>query len=173
MNLEIVGTYAQTELGHGTFIRGLETTARRRSKEEFIVHSPTLTATKLARRIGKTATHAIVMARLFVPSSSSSSPSSVGPVFRIKTYAFVVQIRSTKDHLPLPGVQCGDIGDKMGYNAVDNGFLRFDHVRIPKDAMLMALESFRRRTYIPPPVKKAYGTMVFVRSDIVMNAAYT
>jgi acyl-CoA oxidase len=27
MNLEIIGTYAQTELGHGTFVRGLETTA--------------------------------------------------------------------------------------------------------------------------------------------------
>ena len=26
-NLDIMGTYAQTELGHGTFIRGLETTA--------------------------------------------------------------------------------------------------------------------------------------------------
>ena len=27
-------------------------------------------------------------------------------------------------------------------------------------------------THVPPPVKKAaYGTMVFVRSDIVMNAA--
>ena len=25
--LKIVGTYAQTELGHGTYIRGLETTA--------------------------------------------------------------------------------------------------------------------------------------------------
>lgn len=27
MGLEIIGTYAQTELGHGTFVRGLETTA--------------------------------------------------------------------------------------------------------------------------------------------------
>jgi hypothetical protein len=26
-NLSIIGTYAQTELGHGTFVRGLETTA--------------------------------------------------------------------------------------------------------------------------------------------------
>jgi hypothetical protein len=26
-NLNIIGTYAQTELGHGTFVRGLETTA--------------------------------------------------------------------------------------------------------------------------------------------------
>lgn len=26
-SLRIIGTYAQTELGHGTFVRGLETTA--------------------------------------------------------------------------------------------------------------------------------------------------
>jgi hypothetical protein len=25
--VQIIGTYAQTELGHGTFVRGLETTA--------------------------------------------------------------------------------------------------------------------------------------------------
>lgn len=25
--LKVIGTYAQTELGHGTFVRGLETTA--------------------------------------------------------------------------------------------------------------------------------------------------
>ena len=44
----------------------------------------------------------------------------------------------------------------MGYNAVDNGFLRFDHVRIPKDAMLMAHSKvLDDGTYIPPPVKKA------------------
>ncbi|CAL6351701.1 unnamed protein product [Bathycoccus prasinos] len=176
VNLEIVGTYAQTELGHGTFIRGLETTCTYDvRKKEFIVHSPTLTATKWwPGGLGKTATHAIVMARLFVPSSSSSFASHSEPVFSDKgIHAFVVQIRSTKDHLPLPGVQCGDIGDKMGYNAVDNGFLRFDHVRVPKDAMLMGHSKvLDDGTYVPPPVKKAaYGTMVFVRSDIVMNAA--
>ena len=27
MGLKVIGTYAQTELGHGTFVRGLETTA--------------------------------------------------------------------------------------------------------------------------------------------------
>jgi len=112
VNLEIVGTYAQTELGHGTFIRGLETTCTYDvRRKEFIVHSPTLTATKWwPGGLGKTATHAIVMARLFVPSSSSSNSE---PAFSDKgIHAFVVQIRSTKDHLPLPGVQCGDIGDK-------------------------------------------------------------
>jgi len=44
---EIIGTYAQTELGHGTFLRGLETTAVfDRERDEFILHSPTLTSMK-------------------------------------------------------------------------------------------------------------------------------
>ncbi|KAG6460357.1 hypothetical protein O3G_MSEX011937 [Manduca sexta] len=46
-NLDIIGTYAQTELGHGTFVRGLETTATYDPKtKEFILNSPTLTAYK-------------------------------------------------------------------------------------------------------------------------------
>ena len=46
-NMEMIGTYAQTELGHGTFIRGLETTATYDEKtEEFIINTPTLTAFK-------------------------------------------------------------------------------------------------------------------------------
>ncbi|KAK7069628.1 Acyl-coenzyme A oxidase (Acyl-CoA oxidase), partial [Halocaridina rubra] len=47
MKGEIIGTYAQTELGHGTNVRGLETTATYDEKtQEFVLHSPTLTATK-------------------------------------------------------------------------------------------------------------------------------
>ena len=46
-NCEIIGTYAQTELGHGTFLRGLETTATYDERtKEFVLHSPTLTAYK-------------------------------------------------------------------------------------------------------------------------------
>lgn len=37
----------QTELGHGTFVRGLETTATYDpNTEEFILHSPTLSSYK-------------------------------------------------------------------------------------------------------------------------------
>lgn len=46
-NYKILGTYAQTELGHGTYIRGLETTATFNEKsQEFILHSPTLSSYK-------------------------------------------------------------------------------------------------------------------------------
>lgn len=45
--LEIIGTYAQTELGHGTFVRGLETTATYDvATQQFVIHSPTLSSTK-------------------------------------------------------------------------------------------------------------------------------
>ena len=64
-NLEIVGTYAQTELGHGTFIRGLETTATYDPKaEEFVLHSPSLSAFKWwPGGLGKTADHAVASSK--------------------------------------------------------------------------------------------------------------
>ena len=176
VNLEIVGTYAANGVGPRDVHQRIgDDVYVRRSKEGVHRALADVDCDKMvAGRIRENGGDAIVMARLFVPSSSSSFASHSEPVFSDKgIHAFVVQIRSTKDHLPLPGIQCGDIGDKMGYNAVDNGFLRFDHVRVPKDAMLMGHSKvLDDGTYVPPPVKKAaYGTMVFVRSDIVMNAA--
>lgn len=45
---KIIGAYAQTELGHGTFVRGLETTATYdATTKEFVIHSPTITAYKV------------------------------------------------------------------------------------------------------------------------------
>lgn len=163
VKLECIGTYAQTELGHGTYLRGLETTATYDERnEEFAIHSPTLTSTKWwPGGLGKTSTHAVVMARLFTKGVDHG------------VHPFVVQIRNNQNHEPLPGCTIGDIGNKMGYNAVDNGFLRFDHVRVPRRAMLMGHSRVETDgTYVPPPVAKvSYGTMVFIRSDIVMNAA--
>ena len=49
---------------------------------------------------------------------------------------FMVPIRSLENHKPLPGVSVGDLGTKLGYNSMDNGFLSFDKVRIPRTDML-------------------------------------
>jgi alkylation response protein AidB-like acyl-CoA dehydrogenase len=49
----LIGTYIQTELGHGTFVRGLETTATYdKSTREFIINSPTLTSIKFWPGLG-------------------------------------------------------------------------------------------------------------------------
>lgn len=45
--MSIIGAYAQTELGHGTFVRGLETTAEYDPEtEEFVVNTPQLSSMK-------------------------------------------------------------------------------------------------------------------------------
>ena len=52
-------------------------------------------------------------------------------------HAFMVPIRDMVTHQPLPGVEVGDIGPKIGMDDVDNGFLRLTDVRIPRTNMLM------------------------------------
>ncbi len=42
---------------------------------------------------------------------------------------------------PCPGVVIEDMGHKMGCNGVDNGKLRFEHVKVPRDALLDAFSS--------------------------------
>ena len=36
----------------------------------------------------------------------------------------------------MPGIKCGDLGPKMGYNDKDNGWLTFDNVRVPGSQLL-------------------------------------
>lgn len=111
-NYEIIGCYAQTELGHGSNVRGLETTATWNSDDKtFTLHSPHLTASKWwIGSLGRTANYAVVMAQLMIDGKS------YGP------HPFVVHIRDLKTHEPLENVHVGDIGPKFGYNTMDNGF---------------------------------------------------
>ncbi|KAI9486768.1 MAG: hypothetical protein EXX96DRAFT_496878 [Benjaminiella poitrasii] len=162
---EIIGCYAQTELGHGSNVRGLETTSTYHPETQtFELHSPTLTSAKWwIGGLGTAANHAIVMARLI------SNGKDYGP------HPFIVQIRNLENHEPLEGVTIGDIGPKFGFNTVDNGFILFDHFHVPHIAMLAQYSRIDKVTgeYITPPNSKlTYGTMVFVRANIVLESRY-
>ncbi|XP_071960149.1 peroxisomal acyl-coenzyme A oxidase 1-like [Antedon mediterranea] len=156
---KIIGTYAQTELGHGTYLGGLETTATYdASNQEFVLNSPTLTSMKWwPGGLGLSCNYAVLLAQLVIQGKK------YGP------HAFLVQIRSLHNHQPLPGRQMGDIGLKWDYSTVDNGFLRLDNVRIPRDQMLM------KYTKVAPDgtysttgnIKVTYGTMISVRLTII------
>ncbi|XP_044530329.1 peroxisomal acyl-coenzyme A oxidase 1 isoform X1 [Gracilinanus agilis] len=161
--LQIIGTYAQTEMGHGTHLRGLETTATYDPKtQEFVLNSPTVTSIKWwPGGLGKTSNHAIVLAQLYTK----------GECYGL--HAFIVPIREIGTHKPLPGIIVGDIGPKFGYDEMDNGYLKMDNCRIPRENMLMKYAQVKPDgTYVKPLSNKlTYGTMVFVRSFLVGEAA--
>ena len=161
-NYDIIGCYAQTEMGHGTYVRGLETTATYDpEKQEFVVHSPTLTSTKWwPGGMGVNATHGIVPAKLITKGEDKG------------IHNFIIQLRSLSNHHPMEGITIGDIGPKFGSDEVDNGFLRFDHVRIPRESMLMRYSQvLPDGTYIRSKSDKlTYGTMVTVRTGLAYAA---
>ncbi|XP_013116938.2 probable peroxisomal acyl-coenzyme A oxidase 1 [Stomoxys calcitrans] len=159
--LQIGGAYAQTELGHGTFVRGLETRADfDRDTDEFVLNTPTITAYKWwPGGLGHSANYCIVAANLYI----DNEPKGLA--------MFMVPLRDMETHMPLPGIDVGDIGKRMGFAGVNNGFLGLKDVRIPRTNMLMRHSQVHRDgTFVQSPVPVlTYFTMVFVRCLIVRN----
>ena len=155
-NYDIIGCYAQTELGHGSNVRGIETTATWNSdRKTFTLHSPSLTSSKWwIGSLGKAANHAIVMAQLKMGNKS------YGP------HLFIVQIRDLNTHQPLERIHVGDIGPKFGFNTMDNGFLLFDQVEIPHGNMLArysSVDPITSKYSKPNNPSLVYGTLTWVR----------
>lgn len=169
-----IGCYAQTELAHGSNVRGIETTATYHpSTDTFILHTPTPTATKWwVGGLGKTATYAIVVARLILPSEAKYQ--DYGP------HPFHMQIRDLLTLKPLDGIEIGDIGPKVGFVPVDNGYMRFNNVKIPRSSLLGKFsrvevdERTKSIKYIPPVhPQAAYGSMMSARALIVRSEYLT
>merc|ERR1719253_271930 len=89
------GAYAQTELGHGSNVRGLETTATfDKDTDEFVIHSPTLTSLKWWPTAMYTCTHGVVMAQLIIHGRNYGF------------HGFMVQFRDDEGRC-MPGVEIG------------------------------------------------------------------
>lgn len=157
----IVGCYAQTELGHGSNVRGLETTATFiRETDEFEIHSPSLRAIKWwPGALARTANYGVVYARLIIDGKDYG------------VHNFMVQLRDLDTHETMPGITCGDIGAKIGFNNVDNGYCKFHHVRIPRENMGMRLAivdrdgKYRKNRKVPQAL--LYFTMLQTRMEFV------
>jgi acyl-CoA oxidase len=113
-----------TELGHGSNVAALETTATLdTTTDEFIINTPTTTATKwFIGGAAESATHSTVFANLIIN----------GKKYGVKP--FVVPVRDPETFKMYPGVDIGDCGAKMGRNGIDNGWMTFSDVRIPRYA---------------------------------------
>ncbi|HYC84140.1 MAG TPA: acyl-CoA dehydrogenase [Chryseosolibacter sp.] len=123
--LALPGCFAMTETGHGSNVRGLETTATYdHTRRSFIINTPGPNAEK--EFIGNAALHgrmATVFAKLLIEGKDYG------------VTAFLVPLRD-EDGRNLPGIAIADCGRKMGLNGVDNGKISFDSVVIPYDNML-------------------------------------
>jgi len=93
-NYDIHGCYAQTELGHGSDVQRLETTATFDPEtDEFVLNSPTPSSTKWwPGELGRFANYALVFAKMIIDGNDYG----ISP--------FLVQIRSLETHKWMPGV---------------------------------------------------------------------
>ncbi|KAF9991889.1 fatty-acyl coenzyme A oxidase [Entomortierella chlamydospora] len=158
----MVGCFAMTELGHGSNVAGLETTATfDEAADQFIIHTPTITATKWwIGGAAHSATHCVVFAQLIVRGK------------RYGTKSFVVQLRDTRTYTLMPGINIGDIGKKMGRDGIDNGWIQFTNVRIPRTNMLMKHTKVSRAGEVkePPMAQLTYGALIQGRVAMVVDS---
>ena len=154
-----MGTYAQTELGHGSNVAALETTATLdKATDEFVIHSPTITSAKYwPGDLGRMSSHAVIFARLIIDGTDYG----VQP--------FRVELRNPENWQHRPGVSTGDLGPKFGYTSKDNGWAMFNQVRIPRTNMLMGLCEVNKEgefTLKGDP-RVLYSVMMYIRMLII------
>ena len=161
-SLKMTGCYAQTELGHGSFVQGVETTATfDKATQEFVINTPTITATKFwPGDMSKMSNHAVVFAKLIID----------GKAYGV--HAFMMQTRNLETWELLPGIECGDIGPKFGYNSKDNGYMLFKNVRVPRTNMLKRFAEVTEegKIVIKSDMRRLYGIMLETRVWIAGNS---
>lgn len=143
-SLENMGCFCFTELGYGNNAPKMETTATYdKKRKEFVINSPTTMSQKFWITNGAChANYAVVFAQTIVNKKNEGVNS------------FIVQIRGD-DKKPCRGVMIEDMGWKLGLNGIDNGRLAFDHVRIPREAMLNAFNDVNENGEFISDIPKA------------------
>ncbi|KAF4016013.1 hypothetical protein G4228_008258 [Cervus hanglu yarkandensis] len=118
------GMFAMTERGHGSNVRGIQTEATFDfSAQEFVINTPCKDAEKMYIGNAMYGNYAAVFAQLIINGRSQ------GP------HCFIVPVRDEHGRLH-PGVTVVDMMHKEGLHGVDNGILRFDNIRIPRENLL-------------------------------------
>ncbi|WP_193103379.1 acyl-CoA dehydrogenase [Brachybacterium sp. FME24] len=125
MSLTIPGAFAMTEIGHGSDVQSLATTATYDpTAEEWVIHTPFRAAWKeFLGNAALDAKAATVFARLITKGVDHG------------VHCFYVPVRDGDGTL-LPGVRSEDDGPKGGLNGIDNGRLAFQQVRVPRTNLL-------------------------------------
>jgi acyl-CoA oxidase len=164
-SLELPGCFAMTETAHGSNVQHVQTTATYDAERgEFVINTPSDDDSK--DYIGNAACHgrmAAVFAQLVVGEEGHG------------VHVFLVPLRDD-DGSVCEGVRIEDCGEKMGLNGVDNGRIWFDHVRVPRDALLDRYGSVDESGRYESPIENAnrrFFTMLgaLVQGRVCISAA--
>ncbi|KAL4446654.1 hypothetical protein ABPG74_005592 [Tetrahymena malaccensis] len=131
--------YCSAELAHGSDLNSVQTEAHYDEKtDEFIINTPHPGATKWwIGDYGKLATHAIVFSQLFVNK------------VRQGVAAFLIPIRNTSQQAQLlPGIEVGDVETKHAGAQNDNGFVKFNQLRVTKESLLQRYITLNKKGQI-------------------------
>ena len=169
MSLDLLGCFAMTEIGQGSDVQNLETTATFDAETgEFVVNTPTPSAEKAyignAARDGRLAA---VFAQLVTVEN--------GEELRHGVHCLLVPIRDEAGDV-MPGVTITDHGHKGGLLGVDNGRIRFDEVRVPREALLNRFGSVDEQGRYSSPIDSVgarFFTMLgtLIRGRVSVGAA--
>ena len=143
-SLDLPGCFAMTELGHGSNVAGIETTAIYDEKsKEFVLNTPGTDASK--SWIGGAGQHGKLSA-VFAQLTVGGVPRGV--------HVFAVRIRDDAGG-SVRGVEILDHGSKAGLNGVDNGQIWFRDHRVPREALLNALADVSPEGAYSSPIPSA------------------
>nr|XP_049695474.1 peroxisomal acyl-coenzyme A oxidase 3 isoform X1 [Helicoverpa armigera] len=124
---ERLASFALTEIAHGSDARLMRTTATYDPQhKQFVIHTPDFEAAKCwVGNLGRTCTHTLLFAQLITPDGTNHG-----------LHGFLVPIRNPDTLETYPGLIVGDMGEKIGVNGIDNGFIMFNQYRIPRENLL-------------------------------------
>lgn len=122
---KLLGSFAMTEIGHGSDVASVATTATYDvDTQEFVISTPFRAATKeYIGNAARDARAAVVFAQLITAGVNHG------------VHAFFVPVRDEAGD-PMPGISIEDDGFKGGLKGVDNGRIAFAEVRIPRTNLL-------------------------------------
>ena len=133
--------------------------------QEFVIHSPNEGAWKNWISQGLTAERAVVIADLRVGEQ------------RLGPHGFLIDMVDPATSRPHPGIVTSDMGRKTTGLDLDNACVRFDHLRVPKGALLNRFGNILGDQYVPAAkgirTMDMIGQRLFTGRVAVAQAALT
>lgn len=129
-----VGCFAMTEIGHGSNLKGLKTTAKK-VKNKLLINSPDDESVKCWIGGSTIADYSVVFCQLYDEKDVYQG-----------LHAVLVPMN-------LPGIECTDMGAKLGLNGVDNGFIRFTNIEVPIENLLDKYGGFDENGHYSSTIK--------------------